>query len=104
MNEKLNIPGLKHLPNYQQEGPLPHVIVADEAFPLLHSLMRPGVERAQYHEMSAYSTIACQGQEWLLKMPLEYWLKDGGSLTEDFLSAQTMLTKLYKQLYVCIII
>ena len=40
-NEKLHIPGVKRLPNYQQEGPLPHVIVADEAFPLLHTLMRP---------------------------------------------------------------
>ena len=41
MNEKLNISGHTCLPNYQQEGPLLHVIVADEAFPLLHSLMMP---------------------------------------------------------------
>ena len=41
MNKRLNIPGLKHLPTYQQEGLMPHVIVADEAFPLLHTLMRP---------------------------------------------------------------
>ena len=38
---KLNVPGLKRLPNYNQQGPMPHVIVADEAFPLLHTLMRP---------------------------------------------------------------
>ena len=41
MNEKLNIPGNKRLPNYNDEGPMPHVIAADEAFPLLHNLMRP---------------------------------------------------------------
>ena len=52
MNERLNIPGLKHLPNYQQEGPLPHVIVADEAFPLLHTLMRP-------YPRNRESTIPC---------------------------------------------
>ena len=41
IGNKLNVPGLKRLPNYNQEGPMPHVIVADEAFPLLHTLMRP---------------------------------------------------------------
>ena len=41
LKNKLNIPDIKRLPDYNQEGPLPHVIVADEAFPLLHSLMRP---------------------------------------------------------------
>ena len=29
MNEKLNIPGNRRLPNYNDEGPMPHVIVAD---------------------------------------------------------------------------
>ena len=52
LNDNLNIPGLKCWPNYQQEGPLPHVIVADEAFPLLHSLMRP-------YPRSRESTIPC---------------------------------------------
>ena len=42
INEKLQIPGNKRLPNYNNEGPMPHVIVvAHEAFPLLHNLMRP---------------------------------------------------------------
>ena len=41
MENKLNIPGVKRLPNFNQEGPVPHVIVADEAFPQMHSLMRP---------------------------------------------------------------
>ena len=41
MDYKLDVPGVKRLPNFPQEGPLPHVIVADEAFPLLHNLMRP---------------------------------------------------------------
>ena len=30
LKNKLNIPDVKRLPDYQQEGPLPHVIVADE--------------------------------------------------------------------------
>ena len=38
---KLNVPPIKRLPNFPQEGKMPHVIVADEAFPLLHNLMRP---------------------------------------------------------------
>ena len=41
MEYKLDVPGLKRLPNFQQEGPLPHIIVGDEAFPLLHNVMRP---------------------------------------------------------------
>ena len=38
INEKLQIPGNRRLPNYNHEGLMPHVIVADEAFPLLHNL------------------------------------------------------------------
>ena len=41
MQYKLDVPPNKRLPNYPQEGPMPHVIVGDEAFPLLHNLMRP---------------------------------------------------------------
>ena len=40
MNHELGIPGDKLLPNYESD-PVPHVIVADEAFPLLPILMRP---------------------------------------------------------------
>ena len=54
--------------------------------------------------MSVYSTISCQGQGWLLKMLLAYWHKGGGSLTDVYPSAWTMLIKLYKQLSVCITI
>ena len=41
IHDKLGIPGNKRLPNFNSEGPMPHVLVADEAFPLLHNLMRP---------------------------------------------------------------
>ena len=41
MKYKLDVPPNKRLPNFPQEGPMPHVIVGDEAFPLLHNLMRP---------------------------------------------------------------
>ena len=41
MSGVLNTPAPKTLPNLGNEGPMPHVIVADEAFPLRHDLMRP---------------------------------------------------------------
>ena len=41
MNDELNIPGPKQLPNFPEGGVLPHVIVADEAFPQRCDLMKP---------------------------------------------------------------
>ena len=41
MEGKLNTAPPKRLPNLPNEGPMPHVIVGDEAFPLRHDLMRP---------------------------------------------------------------
>ena len=41
INGQLNIPPPKPLPNFPEGGPLPHVIVADETFPLRVDLMRP---------------------------------------------------------------
>ena len=41
MDYKLDVPGVKRLPNFPQVGPLPHIVVGDEAFPLLHNQMRP---------------------------------------------------------------
>ena len=35
------MPGPKKLPDLNDEGPLPHVIIGDEAFPCLHNLLRP---------------------------------------------------------------
>ena len=40
-NGQLNIPPQKPLPNFPEGGPLPHVFVAYEAFPLRVDLMRP---------------------------------------------------------------
>ena len=37
MNHELGIPGDKFLPNYESD-PVPHVIVADEAFPLFTNI------------------------------------------------------------------
>ena len=41
LSHNLGIPGDKFLPNFYSDHPIPHVIVADEAFPLLPKLMRP---------------------------------------------------------------
>ena len=41
LNHRLGIPADKFLPNFYSDHPIPHVIVTDEAFPLLPTLMRP---------------------------------------------------------------
>ena len=41
MQGRMDTPPNKQLPNYLDEGPMPHVIVADEAFPLKRNIMRP---------------------------------------------------------------
>ena len=41
LEHELDIPGPKHLPNAPEYGNLPHVIVADEAFPLKPNIMWP---------------------------------------------------------------
>ena len=41
LSHNLGISGDKFLPNFYSDHPIPHVIVADEAFPLLPTLMRP---------------------------------------------------------------
>ena len=37
---ELDLPGPRELPNYPEGGVLPHFIVADEAFPLIHDIVR----------------------------------------------------------------
>ena len=41
MAGELDTPPPKTLPGMQNEGPVPHVVIADEAFPLRNDLMRP---------------------------------------------------------------
>ena len=41
VDDELDLPGPKGLPNYPEGSVLPHCIVADEAFPLRHDIMRP---------------------------------------------------------------
>ena len=41
MKGQLNVPGPKYLPKARYLGAMPHVIVADEAFPLCPTIMRP---------------------------------------------------------------
>ena len=69
MEHKLNIPELKRLPNFPEEGPMPHVIVADEAFPQLHNLMRPyprGRETTLPRDEVVYNDRLCRA-----RMPVE---------------------------------
>ena len=41
LKNELNVPGPKHLPRARYLGAMPHVIVADKAFPLCPTIMRP---------------------------------------------------------------
>ena len=41
MRGELDVPGPKYLPGARYLGPVPHIIVADEAFPLHPTIMRP---------------------------------------------------------------
>ena len=41
MKGQLNVPGTKYLPKARYLGAMPHVIVADKAFPLCPTIMRP---------------------------------------------------------------
>ena len=41
MDGRMDTPPNKQLPNYHNEAPMPHVIVANEAFPLKHNIMTP---------------------------------------------------------------
>ena len=41
LQHELGVPGDKYLPNYHTDYPIPHVFVADEAFPCLPIIMRP---------------------------------------------------------------
>ena len=41
LKNELNVPGPKHLPRARYLGPMPYVIVADKAFPLCPTIMRP---------------------------------------------------------------
>ena len=41
LENELDVPGSKRLPNTPELGNLPHVIVADEAFPLKPNIMWP---------------------------------------------------------------
>ena len=75
INGQLNIPPPKPLPNFPEGGPLPHVIVADEAFPLRVDLMRPyprGRTANTCQRISRYSITDCHVPEELWKMPLVF--------------------------------
>ena len=62
MEGKLNTPPPKRLPNLPNEGPMPHVIVSDEAFPLRHDLMGPYPrgERSKFTKRGGYFQLSPQ--------------------------------------------
>ena len=58
MEGRMDTPPNKQLPNYPNEGPMPHVIVADEAFPLKDNIMRPyprGTQVSLPHEEAIFN-------------------------------------------------
>ena len=74
VNGQLNIPPLKPLPNFPEGGPLLHVFVFDEAFPLRVDLMKPYPREMPTHylKMSKSSTTDCHMPEELWKMVLAF--------------------------------
>ena len=54
-NEALNIPDDEILPKAPQLGPMPYVIVADEAFPLSNHIMRPFPGRKISEDRQVYN-------------------------------------------------
>ena len=105
MEGKLNTPLPKRLPNLPNKGPMPHVIVSDEAFPLCHDLMRPyprGKEASlpreeaifNFHLSQAWmvveNTFGILAQRWRI-------------LTEEYLLNQGTWTLLCRQQFVFII-
>ena len=89
MEGKLNTPPPKQLPNLPNEGPIPHVIVGDEAFPLRYDLMKPyprGKEASLPREQAIFNfrlsrarmvvenTFGILAQQWRIfdrRIPLE---------------------------------
>ena len=55
--QTLDIPPPKPLPNYPEGGPLPHVIVADEAFGLRCDLMTPYSKAHRLHKLPRTEAI-----------------------------------------------
>ena len=66
INYGVDGPPEKRLPNYDQEGPMPHVLVGDEAFPCLHNLMRPYPrylnDRTLPHDESIFNYRLCRAR------------------------------------------
>ena len=95
MNDELDIPGPKPLPNFPEGGQVPHCIVADEAFPLCVNLMRPFQEArdSDCQLMKGCSTTgsAVQGELW--RMLLASWHKGSEYFKENYASNLTMWTK-----------
>ena len=64
--------------NEHQKCKIPYYMVADEAFPLSHNMMRsyPVEKLVIYLLGSTFSIIDYQGLEDVSKMRLESWLRD----------------------------
>ena len=80
LEDELDVPGPKPLPNAPELGNVPHVIVADEAFPLKPNIMRP-YQRARNgvrlsHEKQIYNyrlSQACRLVENAFGILAQHW-------------------------------
>ena len=85
LNGELSIPPPKMLPNFPEGGPVPHCIVADEAFPQRIDLMRPFPRGQRFRlprEEQIYNYRLSRVRR-IVEMHLASWLKDS-----DFSNAE----------------
>ena len=65
MKDELNVPGPKPLPRARFLGNMPHVIVADEAFPLCPNIMRPYLDDRNLDVANIYTRLNPERLEYL---------------------------------------
>ena len=100
MAQDLQIPGRKMLPGFPQAGLLPHCIVGDEAFPLRPDMMKPfprGQRGNNLPEDQLVLITGCYVHVGSQKMPLAFWFKAGGYLTDGCTCQTRMQSRSYRQ-------
>lgn len=76
-NETLSIPQPKPLPGDNENGPLPYVILADEAFGVSKTILRP-YARSNLNYKKKFLITVYHGLEGILNLVLEFYATNGG--------------------------